>query len=54
MTNEEILEEIYFKAHKKGFIDKFREEVDKLKLERSDLSRVDVAQRAYMICKGKC
>jgi hypothetical protein len=54
MTNEEILEELYFKAHKHGFIDKFRNEIDKIKVERSDLSRVDVAQKAYTICKGKC
>lgn len=53
MTNEEIVEELYHKAYKKGFIVNLREEVDRIKIQNTNLDRVDVVNMAYKKCKSK-
>ncbi len=51
MTNEQILEELYFKAHKNGFIDNFRSEIEILRKENKSASHLELAEFAYKKCK---
>jgi hypothetical protein len=51
MTNEQILEELYFKAHKNGFIDNFRSEIEILRKENKSASHLELAECAYKKCK---
>jgi hypothetical protein len=53
MSNEELVEEIYHKAYRKGFIDDLRQEVGKLKIINSTTPHIDLVEKAYKICKNK-
>jgi hypothetical protein len=47
MTNEELLEELYYEVHNKGLIDQFRQEIDSLKVVRQNLTHLELAEVAY-------
>lgn len=47
MTNEEITEEIYHDAHKRGFINELRDELDLLRITHPKMDRYDRIHKAY-------
>lgn len=47
MTNEEIIEKTYHKAHKKGFAGEMINEVLKLSEILTDKTRCEIVQMAY-------
>ena len=47
MTNEEIIEDTYYKAHKKGFAGEMINEVLKLSEILTDKTRCEIVQMAY-------
>jgi len=47
MSNEELLEEIYYKAAQKGFFNELHDLVDKMKVETPNKNIVDIVQIAY-------
>lgn len=53
MTNEEIVEELYWKAHEKGLFSEMREEVGRLNKEYPTMSAVERVELAYMEIKRK-
>ncbi len=53
MTNEEIVEELYWKAHEKGLFNEMREEVERLNKEYPTMSTVERVELGYMEIKRK-
>ncbi len=53
MTNEEIVEELYWKAHEKGLFSEMREEVGRINNEYPTMSTVERVELAYMETKRK-
>jgi hypothetical protein len=53
MTNEEIVEELYWKAHEKGLFSEMREEVERLNKEYPTMSAVERVELGYMEIKRK-
>lgn len=47
MTNEELIEELYHKAHQKGFFEELHQKVDELKLKNPRMPLCDITQSAY-------
>lgn len=47
MTNEELIEELYHKAHQKGFYQQLHQKVDELKQKNPRMPLCDVTQSAY-------
>ena len=47
MTNEELIEELYHKAHQKGFFEELHQKVDELKLKNPRAQLCDITQSAY-------
>ena len=47
MTNEEIIEDTYHKAHKKGFAGEMINEVLKLSTILTDKTRCEIVEMAY-------
>lgn len=47
MTNEEIIEDTYYKAHKKGFVGEMINEVLKLSTILTHKTRCEIVQMAY-------
>jgi len=47
MTNEELLEELFFKAYEKGFFNEMHDLIQELKISYPKMGRVDLAQIAY-------
>lgn len=47
MTNEELIEELYHKAHQKGFFNELHQKVDELKQKDPKAPLCDVTQSAY-------
>ena len=47
MSNEQLLEEIYFKAAQKGFFNELHDLVTELKTSHPKMSYVDLSQMAY-------
>lgn len=54
MTNEEFTEEIYYDAHKNGFIDELRDEIDRLKMSihHHKLPNHELVHKAYYNIMG--
>lgn len=53
MTNEEIVEELYWKAHQKGLINELRDEVGRLNKEYPNMSSIERVELGYMEIKRK-
>jgi hypothetical protein len=53
MTNEEIVEELYWKAHQKGLINELREEVGRLNKDYPSMSSIERVELGYMEIKRK-
>jgi hypothetical protein len=51
MTNEEIIEKIYYKAHKKGIVNEMTEEIIKLSALLKEKTRCEIVQIAYKNAK---
>ena len=47
MSNEKLLEEIYFKAAQKGFFNELHDLVTELRISHPKMSHVDLSQMAY-------
>ena len=47
MTNEEITEEIYYEAHKHGFIDQLHDAMEILRMTHPKLTRYEMVYTAY-------
>ena len=47
MTNEELIEELYHKAHKKGFFNELHEKVSELKQTKQIKCGHEVVRTAY-------
>ena len=47
MTNEELLEELFFKAYEKGFFNEMHDLIQELKINNPKMGSVDLAQIAY-------
>jgi hypothetical protein len=47
MTNEELIEELYYKAHKKGFFHELHEKVDQLKKVKHFKCNHELVRVAY-------
>ncbi len=47
MTNEELIEELYHKAHKKGFFNELHEKVDELKKSNKFRCGHEMVRTAY-------
>ena len=47
MTNEELIEELYHKAHKKGFFSELHEKVDELKKSKKFKCGHELVRTAY-------
>jgi len=47
MTNEELLEELFFKADQKGFFNQMHELIKELRINNPKVGRVELAQIAY-------
>jgi len=47
MTNEELIEELYHKAHQKGFFKELHQKVDEIKKQNPKMQLCDVTQSAY-------
>jgi len=47
MTNEELIEELYHKAHQKGFFNELHQKVDEIKKQNPKMQLCDVTQSAY-------
>ena len=47
MTNEELIEELYHKAHQKGFYQQLHQKVDEIKQENPRMPLCDITQSAY-------
>jgi hypothetical protein len=47
MTNEELIEELYHKAHKKGFFNELHEKVDQLKKTKQFKCGHELVRTAY-------
>jgi len=52
MTNEELIEELYHKAHKKGFFNELHQKVDELKKQIPRAQFCDITQSAYREVKN--
>ena len=50
MTNEEIIEELLYKAHKKGFYNKMMEKVSSYKVNNPSSNSYDHFILAYIKC----
>ena len=48
MTNEEIVEELYWKAHQKGLFNEMRDEVCRLNREYPKMSTIERVELGYM------
>ena len=53
MTNEEIVEELYWKAHQKGLFNEMRDEVCRLNKEYPKMSTIERVELGYMEIKRK-
>lgn len=53
MTNEEIVEELYWKAHQKGLINELRDEVGRLNKEYPNMTSIERVELGYMEIKRK-
>lgn len=53
MTNEELIEELYHKAHQKGFFNELHQKVDELKLKNPRAQLCDITQSAYREIKNQ-
>lgn len=53
MTNEEIVEELYWKAHQKGLFNEMRDEVSRLNKEYPKMSSIERVELGYMEIKRK-
>lgn len=51
MTNEELLEELFFKASQRGFFNEMHDVIKELKTEYPKMGHVDLAQIAYQKLK---
>jgi hypothetical protein len=47
MTNEEIIEELYWSAHRAGVFDEFRGEIGKITKNNPKTSMIDAAEQVY-------
>ena len=47
MTNEELIEELYHKAHKKGFFNELHEKVKELNTKNKFTCRHEMVRTAY-------
>ena len=47
MTNEELIEELYHKAHTKGFFDELHDKVNELKTNKTFKCRHEMVRTAY-------
>jgi len=47
MTNEELIEELYHKAHKKGFFNELHDKVSELKKTKQYKCRHELVRTAY-------
>jgi uncharacterized protein (DUF488 family) len=47
MTNEELIEELYHKAHTKGFFDELHDKVNELKTKKTFKCRHEMVRTAY-------
>ena len=47
MTNEELIEELYYKAHTKGFFNELHEKVNELKTKNTFKCRHKMVKTAY-------
>jgi hypothetical protein len=47
MTNEEIIEELYWSAHRAGVLEQFRSEVSEITKNNPKTKMIDAAEQVY-------